>query len=118
MSSIEFKSYLEKNCLDAYNIWVAGEQLRGLGWAFFGTGLGLDLLSIILNYTTYNAQAVVVTGTIGGLLEIACIPTLIVGYQRKQKAVNYYNGFCSKKNTNITLNFGVAPNQVGCILSF
>ena len=118
MSSVEFKSYLEKNCTGAYDVWVSGEQLRGLGWSFFGVGLGFDFLSIILSYTTDNPITVFTTGTIGSLLEIACIPTLIVGYKRKQKAVNYYNGFCSKKNSNVAINFGVAPNQVGCILSF
>lgn len=118
MSSEEFKSYLEKNCLEAYNVWVNGEILRKTGWACLGVGLTLDLMSIIIAYTSYNAYASYYIGGLAGLFEIACIPTLIVGYNRKQKAVNYYNGLCTKKNPNITLNFGIAPNQVGCILNF
>lgn len=118
MSSAEFKSYLEKNCLSAYNVWVNGEVLRKTGWACLGMGVSLDIISIIIAYRSQNIVASYYTGVIGGLFEIACIPTLIVGYNRKQKAVNYYNSLCTKKNPNITLNFGVAPNQVGCILSF
>ena len=72
----------------------------------------------IIAYISGNVVATYYTGVIGGLFGIVCIPTLIVGYQRKQKVVNYYNSLCSKKNLNITLNFGVVPNQVGCILSF
>ena len=118
MTSAEFKSYLEKNCLSAYNVWVNGEVLRKTGWACLGVGLTLDLMSIIIANTSSNAYASYYIGGLAGLFEIACIPTLIVGYNRKQKAVNYYNNLCSKKNQNITLNFGVAPNQVGCILTF
>ena len=54
----------------------------------------------------------------GGLCEIACIPTLIVGYSKKQKAVNYYNSYCTKKQNNIALNFGYTHNQLGIILTF
>ena len=118
MSSAEFKSYLEKNCLSAYNVWINGEALRKTGWFCFSLGLSLDLMSIIISSTSDHRRIAHFIGGIGGLFEIVCIPTLIVGYQRKQKAVNYYNSLCTKKNPNITLNFGVAPNQVGCILSF
>lgn len=115
----EFEYYLEKNCRGAYDIWVSGELTRVAGWTLFGCGLGLDLISAI-SYSvrggyTPTTLACAITG---GLCEIACIPTLIVGYSKKQKAVNYYNGYCSKKQNNIALNFGYTHNQLGIVLTF
>lgn len=115
----EFEYYLEKNCRGAYDIWVSGVLTRTAGWTLFGCGLGLDLISAIsysvMGGYTPTTLACAITG---GLCEIACIPTLIVGYSKKQKAVNYYNGYCTKKQNNIALNFGYTNNQLGIILTF
>lgn len=115
----EFEYYLEKNCRGAYDIWVSGVLTRAAGWTLFGCGLGLDLISAI----SYSAMGGYTPTTLacaitGGLCEIACIPTLIVGYSKKQKAVNYYNGYCTKKQNNIALNFGYTHNQLGIVLTF
>ena len=119
LSNKELKYYLEKNCIGAYDIWYSGELTRVAGWTLFGCGLGLDLISAIsygvMGYYTPTSLACSITG---GLCEIACIPTLIVGYTKKNKAINYYNSYCTKQTTNVALNFGVAPNQIGFVLSF
>ena len=115
----EFEYYLEKNCRGAYDIWVSGVLTRTAGWTLFGCGLGLDLISAI-SYSVnggYTPTSLACSIT-GGLCEIACIPTLIVGYSKKQKAVNYYNGYCTKKQNNIALNFGYTHNQLGIVLTF
>lgn len=115
----EFEYYLEKNCRGAYDIWMNGVATRSAGWTLFGCGLSLDLISAIsysiLGGYTPTSLACAITGS---LCELACIPTLIVGYSKKQKAVNYYNSYCTKKQNNIVLNFGYTHNQLGIILTF
>ena len=119
LSGKELEYYLEKNCRGAYDVWVSGVLTRTAGWTLFGCGLCLDLISAIsygvMGGYTPTSLACSITG---GLCEIACIPTLIVGYAKKNKAINYYNSYCTKQNTSVTLNFGVASNQIGFVLSF
>lgn len=115
----ELEYYLEKNCRGAYDIWVSGVLTRVAGWTLFGCGLGLDLISAIsysaMGGYTPTSLACAITG---GLCEIACIPTLIVGYAKKNKAINYYNSYCTKKQNSIALNFGYTHNQLGIVLTF
>lgn len=115
----EFEYYLEKNCRGAYDIWVNGIYTRAVGWTLFACGLTLDISSVIAyGVVGYHTPTSMAFGIVGGLAEIACIPTLIVGYSKKQKAVNYYNSYCTKKQNNIALNFGYTHNQLGIILTF
>lgn len=115
----ELEYYLEKNCRGAYDIWVNGIYTRAVGWTLFACGLTLDISSVIAyGVVGYHTPTSMAFGIVGGLAEIACIPTLIVGYAKKNKAINYYNNYCTKKQTDVALNFGVAPNQIGFILTF
>ena len=57
-------------------------------------GLTLDLGALLISVTDnsgHNNSAAKVMGITGGCLEIACIPTLIVGYTQMHRSVDLYN---------------------------
>lgn len=116
----ELKLYLQKNCVEAYDIWNKGKMTREAGWTLFTCGLTLDFVSTIYSLIPrYNSNSwVIACGIVGGLCELACIPTLIVGYQKKGKAIKCYNNTCVNKNNNISMNVGITNNQIGFIIHF
>lgn len=83
-----YASFLNTNCRVAYEQYNSGHTVATLGWVLFGVGLGLDIgFSWWLPYAWIPALG----------CEIACIPTLIVGYVRMHGSVKTYNAECSKK---------------------
>lgn len=116
----ELKLYLKQNCAEAYNVWRKGENTRTAGWLLFSIGLGMDL-GVSISYLAlggYVGSAGTAFAVVGGLCELACIPTLIVGYQKKNKAIECYNHNCSQKNKYLSLNVGASNNQIGLVLHF
>ena len=89
----------EQNCPSAYQQFNSGWNLSKGGWFMMGIGLGLDLVSIALSATNKSGQVnttIVVIGVIGAAFEIACIPTIAVGYSKMHRSVDVYNTSCSK----------------------
>lgn len=84
-----------QNCPAAYNQFKSGLKTANAGWVCMGFGLGLDLISVILAASAKSTGGIVVgLGVVGGALEIACIPTIAVGYSKMHQAVNTYNVPC------------------------
>ena len=84
-----------QNCPDAYNQFKSGLKIANAGWVCMGLGLGLDLISAIMAASGRSTRGIVVgLGVIGGALEIACIPTIAVGYSKMHQTVNVYNVSC------------------------
>ena len=84
-----------QDCPTAYSQFLSGMKTASAGWALMGVGLGLDLIGTIITLRAKGATAVggVLIG-IGGALEIACIPTIAVGYSKMHQTVNVYNVSC------------------------
>ena len=98
MNKNDYENWLkEQNCQAAYKQFLSGRRLAGGGWFMMALGIGLDLGSIIVaatNRTNNIPAAAIAFGVIGGGLEIACIPTLIVGYSKMHRSVDIYNASC------------------------
>lgn len=98
MNKDAYKKWLnEQNCPAAYQQFSSGQNTAMGGWFMLVLGLGLDLGSIIISGTNNNGginPAALALGIMGGCLEIACIPTLIVGYSKMHRSVDVYNASC------------------------
>lgn len=96
MNKDAYKTWLaEQNCPAAYKQFNSGYYTASAGWFMMVMGLALDLGSIAVYATNKNQNsAAIAMGVVGGCLEIACIPTLIVGYSKMHKSVDVYNASC------------------------
>lgn len=83
-----------QNCLAAYEQFRSGVRTANAGWALMATGLMADLVGTILVVNNRNAPYGYIFVGIGGALEIACIPTIAVGYSKMHQTVNVYNVSC------------------------
>ena len=83
-----------QNCPTAYEQFSRGLNISKAGWALMATGLMADFVGTIL-YALSSARNVgfVFMGA-GSALEIACIPTIAVGYSKMHQTVNVYNVTC------------------------
>ena len=90
----------DQNCPTAYQQFESGLKLANGGWFMMALGLGLDLGSVIISATNKTGRVrtpAIALGVIGGAFEIACIPTIAVGYSKMHRSVDVYNASC--KNT-------------------
>ncbi len=86
----------EQNCPAAYEQFNTGLRTSKAGWGMLGSGLLLDTFGAIV-YLLSGSE--IVGGLLmgfGGALEIACIPTLVVGYSKMHNTVDVYNATCGK----------------------
>ena len=83
-----------QNCYSAYSQFRSGYKTANAGWALMGVGLGLDLCGTIILFRTGRAIGGIFAG-LGAALEIACIPTIAVGYSKMHQTVNVYNMTCN-----------------------
>lgn len=122
MSHDQFKDYLRINDPDAYGILLRGERLNRAGAGLLITGLALDLSGLTMFFTSSNrgvhAAGYIMAG-IGGILEISCIPTLIVGSSKIRQSAEIYTRNCERKqNYAVTLTPGITSNGLGLVLRF
>lgn len=104
-----YKEFLNKNCLVAYKEYKKGENMANWGWALLGVGLGLDIgFSWWLPYVWVPALA----------CEIACIPTLIVGYNKMHKSAEIYNSSCVKQQPQAYWSVNASQNGLGLAFNF
>ena len=100
MNKGKFAEWLnEQNCPSAYQQFSSGLRIASGGWCLMALGLAIDLGSVILYATNKSSRPsvpAVALGVIGGALEIACIPTIAVGYSKMHRSVYVYNASCSK----------------------
>ncbi|MBO6306022.1 MAG: hypothetical protein J6M55_00810 [Paludibacteraceae bacterium] len=85
-----------QNCPTAYAQFKQGLNLSKGGWFIMAIGLGLDLGGfIILGTQPENKTIGAILSGIGAAFEIACIPTIAVGYSKMHQTVNVYNVSCA-----------------------
>lgn len=109
MRGTNYSSFLSKTCQEAFSLYNKGHNIAICGWVFFGIGVGLDLgFSWWLPYSFIPALA----------LEIACIPTLIVGYKYMHSSVEVFNlsSFNSKRQAYWSVN--ATNNGIGLAFNF
>lgn len=85
-----------QNCPAAYEQFRSGMRTASAGWALMATGLMADLVGTLILLTRGKSVPTVgyILVGIGGALEIACIPTIAVGYSKMHQTVNVYNISC------------------------
>lgn len=103
-----YANFLKNNCTEAYGKYQNGRTIATVGWVLFGVGLGLDLGLVWIS--PYS-------GLIGLACEIACIPTLIVGYNRMHSSAEIFNVSCGR-NSFVSLGITASQNGVGLALNF
>jgi hypothetical protein len=80
-------------------LYRSGNNTAIAGWVLFTVGVGLDLGTAIGYLSTRKMSTTLTALSCVGLgCEIACIPTLIVGYKKKHKSTDIYNASCAKKS--------------------
>lgn len=95
MNKGAFEDWLnEHNCPAAYMQFNSGRRTASAGWSLMITGLTLDLIGTILAVKVKEATFGYVFMGIGGALEIACIPTIAVGYSKMHRSADIYNASC------------------------
>lgn len=140
MNKYEYRDFLSTRCTPAYERFCNGYRIASVGWGFFGTGLtievagiGLYCAAIVRGYDNTNndlstglgnataSAFMLVLGTIvcttGGIIEVASIPMLCVGYSRMHNSVDVYNIDMHQKPS-LSLGVGSSTNGVGIALCF
>ncbi len=128
MTEKEMVAFIQKDCERAYNYYKKNQKLEKIGWAMFGTGLGIAAIGggmcIGVNLTTWNRSTsdagwsfiiagAAITGGVG-------IPIICVGAVRKKNAHKVYNQYCGTEETanNMELKLTSGNNGLGLALSF
>ena len=109
MKGANYSSFLSKTCQEAFSLYNQGHNLATCGWIFFGIGVGLDLgFSWWLPYSFIPALA----------FEIACIPTLIVGYKKMHSSVEVFNLSSSNSRKQAYWSVNATNNGIGLAFNF
>lgn len=140
MSKREYRDFLYSRSPLAYDEFIRGYKLSTAGWVVFGVGLGAESLGlwflcgatallgsssdgswtgafIVLFGSIYAVVMGVSLSVAGGVLLLASVPMLGVGYSRMHKSVDVYNVNLRQE---ATLSFGItsSENSVGVALRF
>ena len=103
-----YANFLKNNCTEAYTKYQKGRTVSTVGWILLGVGVGLDLG--FAWWTPY-------TGYIGLACEIACIPTLIVGYGQMHSSAEIFNVSCGRSSM-ASWSVTASGNGIGVALNF
>ncbi len=109
MSEEAYLKFIENNCPEAWQSYQRGERCWSLGWRFFGSGLCLEAVGIPVylvglklqnkgqsgdpnsNYGMGMSLAGIIMMAGGGVCEVASIPLLSVGSNKRRKSYEVYN---------------------------
>ena len=109
MRGRDYASFLSAKCQVAYAQYNSGHKTAIAGWVLFGVGLGIDLgFSWWLPYSWIPALG----------LEIACIPTLAVGYSKMHQSVDVFNSSCVNKKPTAYWSINASQNGIGLAYNF
>ena len=113
-----YSKFLKENCTVAYNQYTKGRTLANVGFLFLGLGLSLDFIAIIPILKRKDTFIPSCLSIAAGCLEIACIPTLIVGYNKMHKSADIYNSTCAKKHPQAYWSINASQNGIGLAFNF
>ena len=103
-----YANFLKNNCTEAYTKYQKGRTVSTVGWILLGVGVGLDL-----GFAWWAPY----TGYIGLACEIACIPTLIVGYGQMHSSAEIFNVSCGRSSMT-SWSVTASGNGIGVALNF
>jgi hypothetical protein len=120
MRGDDYELFLKKNCIDAYEVYRKGNGIAAAGWTLFACGLGLDLGSAIGALIAGNnaSSEIIAFSIVGVCCEIACIPTLCVGYAKKHKSADIFNTQCANKTPQAYWSINASKNGIGIAYNF
>lgn len=124
MRKAQYASFLKDKCPVAYDEYEKGRGISKAGWAFFGTGIALNVCASLFYGLGIglDADELYITGmcfnVVGSSFELACIPTLIVGYVRMHNSANIFNQSCVKKGPSPYVSLNASPRGMGIALNF
>ena len=109
------REFYANNCYDAYSMYKKAYNTGVAGYTLLCAGSVFALAgSLTMIGDLSSGLALLITGLCA---DIACIPTILVAYKQRNKAIDIYNGQCSKKEV-ATLNLGTTSNGVGLTINF
>ena len=108
MKGDAYAQFLRNNCSEAFYEYRRGLITANIGWCLLGVGIGLDFMTMAgLPYVWIPAL----------VCEIACIPTLIGGYNAMHRSVDLFNSACVGKSQ-AYWSVTASQNGVGLALNF
>ena len=117
MNESSYSTFLQNNCPAAYDMFNSGNNIAFAGWIFFSVGVGADLGSLIGYLIAGRTVANTAFSIIGLGFEIACIPTLIVGYNKKHRSADIFNTNCSRRDMTYW-SINASQNGIGIAYNF
>ena len=109
MKGSDYAAFLSANCQAAYAQYDKGHKTSIAGWVLFSVGLGLDLgFSWWVPYSWIPALG----------LEIACIPTLAVGYSQMHRSADVFNSSCVTRKPVAYWSINASQNGIGLAYNF
>ena len=117
----KYSDFLATNCTPAYDIYTKGSVTAFVGWILFAAGVGMDIGNLIgtLPVGGNADKTTAALAIVASALEIASIPTLIVGYKKMHKSAEIFNAQCSNKSQPQSyLSINASQNGVGIALNF
>lgn len=118
MKGSAYAKFLNANCPEAYQQYTKGLSVSTAGWGLLTAGCVFDLFSIVVMYKI-NEKTGITLSYVAGALELACIPTLIVGYHKMHKSADIFNMQCANKKTSTAYwSINADANGIGLALNF
>lgn len=123
MRGASYERFLEENCSEAYDLYHKGDVTAAAGWTLLACGLGFDIGAtigalILSSAKVGSSPAITAFSVIGACCEIACIPTLCVGYAQKHKSADVFNTTCANKTPQAYWSINASPNGLGIAYNF
>lgn len=110
MNKKAYEGYLKNTCPEAFSLFHNGRSVAAAGWAFFGTGLAMEIAGPAMmiastvqaaNNETEPDMALTLSGyglmASGAAVNLSGIIMLGVGYNRMHRAANVYNTNCANR---------------------
>lgn len=107
MSEEAYLKFIESNCPEAWQSYQKANRMWNIGWRFFGTGIGLEVVGLPVylvglrlqrksekESSTYGygmSMAGIIMMAGGGVSTIVSIPLLAVSDHRRKNTQNIYN---------------------------
>ncbi len=122
MDMEEYAKFLQRNCPPAYSQFIEGNHTMLAGWILFSVGLGIDIGTLIgagISGFKNTSPATTAISIIGLGCEIACIPTLCVGYAKMHNSADTFNTSCASKMTSKSYwSINASNNGIGIAYNF
>ena len=130
MRGADYELFLRENCSKAYSVYRNGQRIATAGWALLGFGFVLDCTASAIFYSSINSSNITngtymeppllasIFSIIGTCCEIACIPTLCVGYAKKHRSADIFNTTCASKGSQAYWSINMSQNGLGVAYNF